>query len=73
MPVPPAATTVAVPLQDPKQFTFTWDAIAVMTGGCVMLNDCVKVQPIGELMVHVYMPAQSPVAVAAVPPDGVQA
>ena len=44
-----------------------------MTGGCVMLNDCVKVQPIGELMVHVYMPAQSPVAVAAVPPDGVQA
>jgi hypothetical protein len=38
-----------------------------------MVNDCVIEQPAGELIVTVYVPAQSPVAVAAVPPDGAHA
>ena len=45
--------TVAVAVQDPKQATFTCEEVAVITGGWVMLNDCVKVQPLGELIVHV--------------------
>jgi hypothetical protein len=35
-----------------------------------MVNVLVMKHPAGELIVHVYVPAQSPVAVAAVPPDG---
>ena len=37
------------------------------------MNVCVIKQFTGELIVQVYVPAQSPVAVAAVPPEGAQA
>jgi hypothetical protein len=44
-----------------------------MAGGCVMLNVCVVVQPLSPVTVHVYVPAQSAVADAPVPPEGAQA
>jgi hypothetical protein len=70
VPLPPEATTVALPLQAPLQVTFTCDCVAVIAGGCVIVNEEVIEQPAGELIVHVYVPAQSPVAVAPVPPLG---
>jgi hypothetical protein len=47
--------------------------VVVNAGGCVMLNVCVIVQPAGLEIVHVYVPAQSAVAVAPVPPEGAHA
>jgi hypothetical protein len=57
----------------PLQVTSTCDCVAVIGGGCVMVNDCVMEHPAGELMVQVYVPGQSPVAVAPVPPEGAHA
>lgn len=45
--------------------------LAVNAGGCVIVNVFVIEHPAGELIVHVYVPAQRPVAVAPVPPEGV--
>jgi hypothetical protein len=41
VPVPPDATTVALPLHAPLQVTFTCDCVAVIGGGCVMVNEAV--------------------------------
>jgi hypothetical protein len=49
------------------------DVVAVTAVGCVMVNVLVIEHPTGELIVHVYVPAQRPVAVAAVPPLGAHA
>jgi hypothetical protein len=70
VPVPPEATTVAEPLHDPLQVTLTCDCVAVIAGGCVMVNVLVMEHPAGELIVHVYVPAHNPLAVAPVPPVG---
>jgi hypothetical protein len=70
---PPEGTTVALPVQAPLHKTFTCDCVAVIAGGCVMLNVCVIEQPTGELIVQVYVPAHNPLAVAPVPPDGAHA
>ena len=73
VPVPPEATTDALPVQAPLHKILTCDCVAVIAGGCVIVNTDVIEQPTGELIVHVYVPAQRPVAVAAVPPEGAQA
>jgi len=46
--------------------------VADNAAGCVMLNVFVIVQLFASVMVQVYVPAQRPVAVAAVPPEGAQ-
>ena len=73
VPVPPEATTVALPVQTPLQVKLTCDCVAVIAGGCVIVKLLVIEQPAGELIVQVYVPAHNPVAVAAVPPEGAQA
>jgi hypothetical protein len=50
IPVPPEATTVALPVQAPLHNTFTCDCVAVICGGSVIVNVLVIEQPAGELM-----------------------
>ena len=73
VPVPPLLVIVAEPVVPPLQAMFvcedTEDVIAV---GCVMVKFLVMLQEFASVMVQVYVPAASPVAVAAVPPDGAQ-
>ena len=67
---PPLTTTFAEPLALPHVAGVN-DVVALSAGGCVMVNVLVAVHPAGpEVIVQVYVPAQSPVAVAAVPPEG---
>jgi hypothetical protein len=73
VPVPPDATTVALPLQTALQVTFTCDCVAVITGGCVIVAVAVAVHPFASVTVTVYEPAMSVFAVAPVPPDGAHA
>ena len=70
VPVPPEATTVALPLHAPLQLTFTCDCVAVICGGWVIVNVCVPEQPAASVAVHVYDPAHNPEAVAPEPPLG---
>src|SRR5688572_24238563 len=71
VPVPPVAVTLALPVVAPKHRMFVCVGVNVMAGGAVMLNVRVIVQPAGpDVIVQVYVPAQSPVAFAPVPPDG---
>ena len=60
-------------MHNPLHNTFTCDCVAVNAGGCVIVKVSVLEQPAGELMVHVYVPAHNPVAVAPVPPEGAHA
>ena len=74
VPVPPEATTEAVPLHEPKHVTLVCDCVAVIAGGCVMENTAATVHVAGpEVITQVYDPAQRPLAVAPVPPLGDQA
>ena len=50
--MPPEGTTVAVPLEPPLQSTGVVLMVEVTAEGCVMVKDCVNVQPAGELMVQ---------------------
>lgn len=73
-PGPPVAVTEATPLHKPLHVTFVCVGVNVMAGGAVMLNVRVIVHPAGpDVIVHVYVPAHNPVAVAPVPPLGVHA
>ena len=38
VPVPPEATTVALPVHEPLHVTFTCDCVNVMAGGCVIVK-----------------------------------
>jgi hypothetical protein len=73
VPVPPDATTVALPLHAALQVTFTCDCVAVITGGCVIVAVAVDVQPFASVTVTVYDPAMSVEAVGPVPPEGAHA
>ena len=73
VPVPPEATTEALPVHEPLHVTFTCDCVKVIAGGCVIVKVFVIEHPAGELIVQVYVPAQRPLAVAPVPPLGAQA
>jgi hypothetical protein len=53
VPFPPEATTEALPVHAPLHVTFTCDCVAVMAGGCVIVNVLVIEQPAGELMTQV--------------------
>jgi hypothetical protein len=55
------------------QVTGVEDVVPVTAVGCVMENVLVIEHPAGELIVQVYVPAQRPDAVEAVPPEGVHA
>jgi len=59
-----------VPLEPPKQDTFDTTDDEFKIGGCVMVKFCVAVHPLASVTVTVYVPADKPEAVAAVPPDG---
>jgi hypothetical protein len=71
--VPPEALTVALALQTELHVTFSCDCVAVSEEGCVILNVCVKEQLLASVMVQVYVPIHKLIAVAAFPPEGVQA
>jgi hypothetical protein len=49
---------------------FTCEAVLVIAGGCVMVNDCVPVQPPAPVTVQVYVPGHNPVALDPDPPEG---
>ena len=70
--VPPVTVFTILPLQVPKQLAFvTAPAIVKLPPEVVMVNVCVcTTQPL--LIVHVYVPAHSPVAVGPDPPEGAQ-
>jgi hypothetical protein len=70
--VPPLTETAALPLHAPLQVALICVATIVIAGGCVMLTVRVAVQPLASVTITVYVPAQRPVAVAAVPPAGDQ-
>lgn len=71
--VPPDALTAALPFGLPHVAGVV-DVVAASAGGCVMVNVRVIVHPAGpDVMVHVYVPAHSPVALAPVPPLGAHA
>ena len=70
VPVPPDATTVAVPLHPPLQVTSVCDCVAVIAGGWVMVTLVVAIHPLASVIVQVYEPAVSVEAVADEPPDG---
>jgi hypothetical protein len=53
VPVPPVAVTDALPVAPPLHKTFVCVGVSVIAGGCVIVNDCVAVQPAGEETVHV--------------------
>ena len=65
--------TVALPVFPPLQRTEVDEAVAVRTGGWVMVVDAVVVQPFASVTVTVYEPAVNAVPVAVFPPEGVQA
>jgi len=67
--VPPDAVALAVPLLLPHAAGVE-DVPALSADGSVMLAVLVAVHPFASVIVQVYVPAESPVAVAAVPPDG---
>ena len=63
---------MAVPFVPPLQVISVCDEDAVNAEGCVIVTCCVVVQPPESVMVQVYVPAERPVAVAALPPLGAQ-
>lgn len=70
-PVPPVTVTVAEPLL-PLQVEPVLVTEGASAGGSVMVTVCVCTQLPASVTVQVYVPAVRPVAVAAVPPEGVQ-
>ena len=72
-PAPPPAVTVAEPFVPPKQETFVVAVIfAVTCVGCEIVVVAVCVHPPASVTSTVYVPTPNPVAVAPVPPEGVQ-
>jgi hypothetical protein len=71
--VPPEAVTAAEPVLPPKQSTGDEVAVAVSAVGCVTVVIAVAVHPFASVTVTVYVPAVSELALALVPPVGVQA
>jgi hypothetical protein len=73
VPVPPLAVTFAVPLLLPLHNGLVLDTIdAVIAVGLVRVTIAVVEQPLPSVTVQVYEPADSPLADAFVPPEGVQ-
>jgi hypothetical protein len=70
--VPLETVTVAVPVLPPLQRTLVVEVNALIAVGWVTVVVAVAVHPLESVTVAVYVPAASPVAVAAVPPLGAQ-
>lgn len=69
--VPPEGAAVADPLSAPLQDTFVVELMEALTPAELFTTAVVVLlHPFASVMVHVYVPAESPVAVAAVPPEG---
>jgi len=68
-PVPPDPVAVADPFACPH-VAFTVATVALTAVGCVMVTVLVIEHPFASVMVAVYVPAERPVAVAPVPPEG---
>ena len=69
--VPPPAVAVALPLLLPQEAGIV-EVLTVNTAGWVIVAEAVFVQLFASVTVTVYVPALKPVAVAFVPPLGVQ-
>ncbi|MNT53061.1 hypothetical protein D3C72_1901290 [compost metagenome] len=73
VPVPPVTATVADPVAEPLHAIFVCAlAVATKAAGSVIVKLWVSVHPFASVTVTVYVPAESPVAVAPVPPLGAQ-
>jgi len=72
--VPPLAEAVAVPLLPPKQLTAPVVMLITIGGGSRMSGLVVAFDwhPFASSTVTVYDPADKPVAVGVVPPEGIQ-
>ena len=68
--MPPDTLRLTAPLLPPLQLTFDAVADPASRAGCVMATVTVLTHPFASVTVHVYEPAASPLAVAAVPPLG---
>jgi hypothetical protein len=69
--VPPEGAAVADPLSAPLQDTFVLELIEALTPAELFTTTVVVLlHPFESVTVQVYVPAESPVAAAAVPPDG---
>jgi hypothetical protein len=67
------ALIVADPSLPPLHVTSVCaDTDEVIAGGCINVTVWVSEQPFASVIVHEYVPALNPVAVAAVPPLGDQ-
>jgi hypothetical protein len=71
-PVPPLAVVVAEPFVFPQVAGVDVALALIAVAGCVTEAVCVVLQPLLSVTVTVYVPAQSALAVAALPPDGAQ-
>ena len=69
--VPPVALTEALPSAAP-QFSGIEFPVTAIAVGCVKVTVCVCAHPSLPVTVTVYVPAERPVALAAVPPEGDQ-
>ena len=69
--MPPHAVTAALPVP-PLHFTFVTVVVAVKAGGWVIVTVAVPVQPFLSFTVTVYVPAERPVALELLPPEGAQ-
>ena len=63
------ATTEAEPFALP-QVDWVKEVVSEMAVGWVTVMDCVITQPFASVIVTVYVPAESPLALAPVPPEG---
>ena len=68
----PLTVTEADPFVPPLQATFVCDVPTVKAAGCVIVTVFWIEHVMLSVIVTVYTPATSPVAVAPVPPDGDQ-
>ena len=68
---PPLTPTTIEPSLVPKHEALVIDMIeSLMAAGWVIVTVTVVVHPLLSVTVHVYVPAERPLAVAALPPDG---
>ena len=61
---------VAVASQQLLQLSVVLEVVTIRGVGCVMVTNADKVQPFASVTIKVYVPAQSPVAVTEVCPEG---
>ena len=70
--VPPEGVKLIAPVVPPLQAIFVTTVLPFNKGGCVIVKFLVATVPDASVIVHMYVPATKPDAVAVVPPEGDQ-